>query len=121
MRAQIYCVIPAKAGIQFSATMTAATAKRFYVYILASARNGTLYTGVTSNLIRRVWEHRQKATPGFTSKYGVSRLVYFADFETAEAAITAEKRIKKWNRAWKLALIEQENPNWDDLYDQISS
>jgi putative endonuclease len=95
--------------------------KRFFVYILASERNGTLYVGVTSNLPGRVWQHKEKVVQGFTERYGVDRLVYFADFETAEAAITMEKRIKKWNRAWKLRLIEEMNPDWDDLYETIAS
>jgi putative endonuclease len=94
--------------------------KRFFVYILASDRNGTLYTGVTSNLVQRIWQHKEKAVPGFTTQYNVGRLVYFAELATAEAAITREKQIKKWNRAWKLRLIEEQNPGWDDLYDVIT-
>jgi len=85
------------------------------VYILASGRNGTLYTGVTSDLIRRVYEHREEIMPGFTSKHGVKRLVWFEQHGTMEQAITREKRIKKWNRAWKLRLIEESNPRWRDL------
>jgi putative endonuclease len=95
--------------------------KRFFVYILASERNGTVYTGVTSDLVRRVWEHRQKATPGFTERYNIGRLVYFVELATAHEAITREKQIKKWNRAWKLRLIEETNPNWDDLYQGLIS
>jgi putative endonuclease len=94
--------------------------KRFFVYILANDRNGTLYTGVTSNLVQRIWQHKEKAVPGFTKQYNVGRLVYFAELATAEAAITREKHIKKWNRAWKLRLIEEQNPGWDDLYDVIT-
>ena len=84
-------------------------------YILASKRNGTLYVGVTSNLIQRIWQHREGAVPGFTRDYGVKLLVWFEQFGTMELAIQREKRIKKWNRAWKLALIEGVNPDWEDL------
>ncbi|MEA2064558.1 MAG: GIY-YIG nuclease family protein [Gemmatimonadota bacterium] len=90
--------------------------KTYYVYILASKRNGTLYIGVTNDLVRRVYEHKNNLFAGFTSKYGVHRLVYYERFENIEYAIQREKRLKKWNRAWKLALIEKENPNWEDLY-----
>ena len=89
------------------------------VYILASKRYGTLYTGVTSNLIQRVWQHKQDLVQGFTQKYRVHRLVYFEQHATMEAAIMREKQIKKWNRAWKINLIEQENPDWLDLWDAI--
>ena len=85
------------------------------VYILASQRNGTLYTGVTSDLVKRVHEHRGNAVPGFTRDYGVKRLVWFEIHETIESGIVREKRIKKWNRAWKLELIEKSNPAWRDL------
>ena len=85
------------------------------VYILASRRNGTLYTGVTSHLLRRIHEHREELAPGFTSRHGVKRLVWFEQHSTMEHAITREKRIKKWNRAWKLRLIEGGNPGWRDL------
>ena len=84
-------------------------------YILASQRNGTLYVGVTSNLVQRVWQHRAGLVPGFTLDYGVKLLVWFEQLGTMELAIQREKRIKKWNRAWKLALIEKRNPDWDDL------
>jgi putative endonuclease len=89
------------------------------VYILASQRNGTLYTGVTSNLIRRVWEHKNNCVEGFTKQYGVHQLVYFEFHDDMVAAITREKRIKKWNRDWKLRLIEERNPEWKDLYDGL--
>ena len=89
--------------------------KEFAVYILASRRNGTLYIGVTSNLPRRLWEHREGVVDSFTKEYGVKTLVWFEMHDNAEAAITREKRLKKWNRAWKLALIEKENPDWRDL------
>lgn len=89
------------------------------VYVLASKRNGTLYTGVTGNIVRRVWEHRSGAVAGFTRDYGVHRLVYYEMHGTMEAAITREKQIKAWKRAWKLELIERSDPQWHDLYDEI--
>jgi putative endonuclease len=90
--------------------------KTYYVYILASKRNGTLYTGVTNNLIRRVYEHKNDIVPGFTSRYGVHMLVYFEQGNSIIDVITREKRIKKWKRAWKIELIENLNPEWKDLY-----
>ena len=93
----------------------------FYVYILASRRNGTLYTGMTDDLVRRVWQHRTGAVPGFTSEYGVKLLVWYEQHETAYSAITREKKIKKWNRAWKIEMIEARNPYWRDLYGDITS
>ncbi|WP_303905065.1 GIY-YIG nuclease family protein [Thiohalomonas denitrificans] len=90
------------------------------VYILASRRNGTLYVGVTSDLVKRVWEHRNNVSEGFTKKYRVHRLVYFELHEDMVGAIVREKRLKKWNRAWKLALIEKDNPEWRDLYSEIA-
>ncbi len=94
--------------------------KTYYVYILASGRNGTLYTGVTNDLIRRVWEHKEKIAPGFTKRYGVDRLVWFEMSNSIESAILREKQIKHWNRAWKIALFRDTNPNWDDLYPSIA-
>ena len=88
------------------------------VYILASGRNGTLYIGVTSALANRLSLHVQELVPGFTAKYHVHRLVYYEMHETMEAAITREKRLKKWNRLWKLRLIESANPEWVDLFDR---
>jgi putative endonuclease len=85
------------------------------VYLLASKRNGTLYTGVTSNLLARIHQHRAGLARGFTRKYGVNLLVWFEQHPTMHSAITREKRIKKWNRAWKLELIESDNPDWRDL------
>lgn len=87
----------------------------FYVYILASQRNGTLYIGFTDDIERRVLEHKQKVVEGFTAKYNVNILVYFEEFNNSEDAILKERQMKKWKRAWKLKLIEKENPNWDDL------
>ncbi len=93
--------------------------KQFYVYILASKRNGTLYIGVTSNLVQRVWHHRNKIVEGFTKKYNVKRLVYYEAYAYAENAINREKQMKKWRRSWKIRLIEGKNPSWRDLYDDI--
>ncbi|WP_421934848.1 GIY-YIG nuclease family protein [Phenylobacterium sp.] len=86
----------------------------FYTYIVASQRNGTLYIGSTDNLSRRSWEHREKLRPGFTAKYGVSILVHYEVFETRDGAFRRERQMKKWNRAWKLELIERFNPAWLD-------
>jgi putative endonuclease len=91
--------------------------RRAWVYLLASRRNGTLYLGVTNDLDRRVSEHRQHEFSGFTSKYGVTRLVWCEHFPRIDDAIATEKRLKRWRRAWKIALIERQNPNWDDLAD----
>ncbi|HID69710.1 MAG TPA: GIY-YIG nuclease family protein [Desulfobacterales bacterium] len=94
--------------------------KQFYVYILASKRNGTLYIGMTSNLPQRIWQHKNNQIEGFSKKYDVKKLVYFELHDAAENAITREKQLKKWNRAWKLKLIEEDNnPHWKDLYDMI--
>ena len=93
--------------------------RHYYVYILASKIGGTLYIGVTNDLIRRVAEHKSKVIESFTEKYDVARLVYFEQFDDPENAINREKRLKKWNRAWKLRLIEEGNPEWKDLYDEI--
>ncbi len=93
--------------------------KQFYVYILASRKNGTLYVGVTSDLLKRVWQHKQHFVKGFTEKYNVVNLVYYEVHQNAESAITREKRIKKWNRDWKMRLIEEKNPEWKDLYGVI--
>jgi putative endonuclease len=95
-------------------------AKQFFVYILASRPNGALYTGMTSNLIQRIWQHKQSLVRGFTTKYHVKRLVYFEIHDTAESAITREKQIKKWRRAWKVELKKKDNPEWNDLYDLIT-
>jgi len=93
--------------------------KYFAVYILASSRNGTLYTGVTSNLIKRVWEHREGVVDGFTREYGVKNLVWYEVWEDSLGAITREKQIKAWKRRWKLKMIEEKNPEWRDLYSEI--
>nr|WP_047580238.1 GIY-YIG nuclease family protein [Methylobacterium sp. ZNC0032] len=88
----------------------------FHVYLLASGQHGTLYLGVTRDLARRVYEHKSKVTPGFSRKYGVSRLVWYEEHQTAREAIDREKDIKKWRRDWKVRLIEENNPLWADLY-----
>ena len=92
---------------------------QYYVYILASQRNGTLYIGVTSDLAKRVYEHKQNLVAGFSKKYNAHELVYYEVHYEIEEAITREKQIKKWNRQWKLRLIEEMNPWWNDLYDEI--
>jgi putative endonuclease len=92
----------------------------YFVYLTASRPNGTLYLGVTRDLVRRAYEHRTKANNGFTSRYDVGRLVWFEAYDDVESAILREKEIKKWRRAWKLALIEQTNPQWRDLYEEIA-
>jgi putative endonuclease len=93
--------------------------KRFWTYILASRFNGTLYIGVTSDLVKRIWEHKNNVVEGFTKKYDVHNLVYFEEHSTVENAIKREKRLKKYNREWKKNLIEKDNPRWEDLYDRI--
>jgi len=90
------------------------------VYILANQRNGTLYVGVTSDLIGRVWEHKRGEIEGFTKQYGIKLLVYLEVHATMSEAILREKQIKKWRRAWKIALIQRDNPEWRDLYDEIA-
>ena len=93
--------------------------KQSYVYILASKRNGTLYVGVTSELVQRIWQHRNDLVDGFTKRYGVHRLVWYEGCGDMEVAIAREKAIKEWKRAWKIELIEQANPEWRDLYAEL--
>ncbi|HBO84030.1 MAG: endonuclease [Deltaproteobacteria bacterium GWC2_42_11] len=95
--------------------------KYYYVYILASQRNGTLYIGITSDLIKRVWEHKNKFVDGFTKEYNVNKLIYYEQHNDPESAIKREKRLKKYNRKWKLNLIEGVNPDWKDLYEEITT
>jgi putative endonuclease len=90
-----------------------------FVYLMASRKGGTLYLGVTRDLVRRVYQHKNKATPGFTSRYDVNRLVWFEACDDPVSAIEREKDIKKWHRAWKVRLIEEANPDWKDLYPEI--
>ncbi len=91
----------------------------FHVYILTNKRNGTLYTGHTDNLYRRIWEHRSGHVPGFAAKYGCNRLVWMEPHESRESAFRRERQIKDWKRAWKLRMIEKENPEWHDLFDEM--
>jgi len=93
--------------------------KTYYLYILASKRNGTLYIGLTNNLVKRVYEHKENLVPGFTEKYNVHHLVYYEQFTDIHSAIAREKQIKRWKRQWKLNLIEKMNPDWKDLYDNF--
>ncbi len=93
--------------------------KNYYVYIITNKPKGTLYIGLTNNLIRRSYEHQNGLIDGFTKKYNLKRLVYFEVFNLVEDAILREKRLKKWNRQWKIDLIEKANPNWNDLYQQL--
>ena len=90
--------------------------KAYFVYILASQRNGTLYIGVTSNLQKRIWEHKNKIVKGFAEKYNVDKLIYYEQTENVMSALEREKQLKKWNRSWKIKLIEKKNPKWSDLY-----
>ena len=99
--------------------MTERMSMAYYVYLLASRKDGSLYLGVTNDLIRRIYEHRTKAVRGFTSKYNITRLVWFEIYDDPISAISREKEIKKWKRAWKTQLIEARNPLWDDLYESI--
>jgi putative endonuclease len=93
--------------------------KRFFVYILTNKPYGVFYIGVTSNLLKRIYEHKHKAAQGFTAEYNLDRLVYYEIVESAEAAITREKKLKRWPREWKINLINQQNPDWDDLYESV--
>ena len=95
--------------------------KYYYVYIMASSKNGTLYIGFTSNLPQRIFEHKNHLLPGFTNKYNVDKLVYFERFEDVNQAIRHEKRLKEWKRNWKKDLIEKYNPQWRDLYDDLNN
>ena len=94
--------------------------RSYFVYILASERNGTLYIGVTNNLERRVFEHKSKTVEGFTSKYNTTQLVYYEETSDVNSALQREKQLKKWNRQWKLKLIEEKNPEWVDLYNELA-
>lgn len=93
--------------------------KSYYVYILASKKNGTLYIGITSDLKRRVYEHKHNLVPGFTKRYSIHKLVYYESTSDVREALLREKRIKKWKREWKIRLIEQHNPHWNDMYDVL--
>ena len=91
----------------------------YYVYILASRRDGAIYVGITNDLVRRVYQHRIKAVPGFTARYNITQLVWFEIYDDPISAISREKELKKWKRAWKTQLIEKDNPNLNDLYESI--
>ncbi|MBP6945234.1 GIY-YIG nuclease family protein [Patescibacteria group bacterium] len=91
----------------------------YCVYILANKRNGTLYIGVTSDLKKRVYEHKEKLVKGFTQEHAIDKLVYYQEGDDIRGVITREKQLKKWNRSWKIRLIEERNPDWKDLYDEI--
>ena len=93
--------------------------KKGYVYILTNPKNTVLYIGVTSNLVKRIWQHKNKSIDGFSKKYNLTKLIYFEIFESIDEAILREKRMKKWRRNWKENLINQTNPNWNDLYKEI--
>ena len=92
---------------------------QYYIYILASKKNGTLYIGVTNNLVKRIYEHKNNLVEGFTKKYKVHELVYYEQTESTESAIKREKQLKNWHRKWKVALIEKFNPTWKDLYNEL--
>jgi putative endonuclease len=91
----------------------------YFVYMLASQRNGTLYIGVSNDVLRRTWEHKNEIVEGFTKKYGVHRLVWYETFDNINDAIAREKRLKRWNRAWKIRLIEERNSGWNDIYARL--
>jgi putative endonuclease len=91
----------------------------YYVYILASRKDGAIYVGITNDIARRIYEHRIKAVRGFTSKYNITRLVWFEIYDDPISAISREKELKKWKRAWKVQLVEAQNPQWNDLYESI--
>ena len=93
--------------------------KQSYVYILFNKKNGTLYTGVTSDLVKRIWEHKNKVVEGYTKKYNVDKLVYYELTEDVEAALNREKQLKHWHRQWKINLIKEKNPEFKDLYEQL--
>jgi putative endonuclease len=95
------------------------TDKNYYLYIITSKKNGTLYIGITGDLVKRIYEHKQNAVDGFTKKYNVHQLVYYEVYRDIEEAILREKQMKKWNRKWKVRIIEEKNPEWKDLYDEI--
>jgi putative endonuclease len=91
----------------------------YYVYILASRKDGAIYVGITNDIVRRIYEHRIKAVRGFTSKYNITRLVWFEIYDDPISAISREKELKKWKRAWKVQLVDAQNPQWNDLYESI--
>jgi putative endonuclease len=106
---------PAKAGVQESGHMA------FWVYVVTNKKNGTLYVGMTDDLVKRIWQHRNELIEGFTKQYGLKMLVWFEFHESRESAFKRERQIKKWNRVWKLELIEKQNPGWRDLWEEINA
>jgi putative endonuclease len=100
-------------------TTTMPKQKQYWVYIITNKKNGSLYIGVTSDLVKRIWQHKQKLVEGFSSRYNLTQLVYLESYNDVELAIRREKRLKKYKRQWKINLIEQENPEWNDLYQEI--
>jgi len=116
-------IIPCKRSLRMSSLRKQGSTKlmptQYYVYILASKKNGTLYIGVTNNLARRVYEHKNDLLEGFTRKYKIHQLVYFETFADINSALHREKCLKRWKRAWKIKLIERNNPDWQDLYDSL--
>lgn len=113
-------VTPAKAGAGIQ-EKTMSRDHQYFLYILASRKNGTLYIGVTNNLLKRVHQHKTNLVKGFTEKYGVHRLVYFEQYGDIRYAINREKRMKRWKRQWKINLIEKDNPEWKDLFDELAA
>lgn len=114
-----FLVIPAFLSFPRKQESKAITMNQYYVYILSSKKNGTLYVGVTNNLVKRIYTHRNDFIEGFTKKYHVHQLVYYEASSDIYTAITREKQIKKWNRAWKIELIDKNNPGWEDLYNSL--
>ena len=113
-------VIPANAGIALATyNQPMNSPKQPAVYIMATGYHGTMYLGVTSQLIQRTWQHKEHFVDGFTTRYNITRLVWYEAHESMESAILREKQIKKWRREWKMRLIEEKNTAWDDLYEQI--
>jgi putative endonuclease len=115
------CVIPGRAAGASPESITPGGTIVYYVYILASRKHGTLYIGVTNDLVRRIYEHKTRAVPGFTTRYRVHLLVWFECYDDVINAIAREKELKKWRREWKINLIEQSNPEWADLYPGIAN
>jgi putative endonuclease len=114
-------VIPGRRVATSPESISPACAMNFYVYLLASKKHGTLYLGVTNDLVRRGHEHKAGHGDSFSKRYGVTKLVWFETYDDAPTAIAREKELKKWRRDWKVRLIEESNPNWDDLYSAIAS
>jgi putative endonuclease len=119
--AAIFVVIPGRREAASPESITSSGAIVYYVSILASRKHGTLYIGVTDDLVRRIYEHKTDAVRGFTSRYGVHLLVWFESYDDVVNAIEREKELKKWRREWKINLIESSNPNWVDLFESLAS